>query len=227
MVNATQSLEQALTAIRDRAAHMEAEAKAERLEAERALKLARGTSDVHEKAANAVRIARVTPARTKAPTVAPRKRATIAPRVEPSLAEKVEAILRGPFAPLDLRAIASAANEPATRVLALLKKLRSTPAANRAPDTDAKQVYNLGTEDEPRWIWAVGDDTSADELYETIRKLISIRPMTFAEIKAATGARGNRISGRLVRLQRALPVFNVGGDEQTFRWYLAPKRKVA
>lgn len=206
----TKSLEETLVALRDRAVETEIAARAERVEAERALKLARGTGDVHEKAAAAVRHARGAPA--------------------PSLAEKIEAVLRGPFAPLDLRAIAAAVQEPAGRVGAHLKKLREMPCPTRSRDdaNDARQVYNLGTADDPRWIWVVGDETTPEELHAVVKKLVSSRPsgITFAELTAATGARRGRLSGRLVQLQRdGEPIRNVGSDERTYRWFLAPKRK--
>lgn len=211
-------LEKTLVAIADRARKVEAnatatarEARAERLEAERALKLARGTGDVHVAAAAATRAARVTPA-------------------EAPLATRLEAILRGPFAPLELRAIASAAGEPAARVLEQLKRWRKMPCPTRSTDDapDAKQVYNMGSEDVPSWIWVIGDEAPAEELREMVRRLISIKPMTFAELTLATGARRGRLSGQLVQLQRDGAPLDTGINPpgaRSYRWFLRPSKK--
>ncbi len=182
--NVSPALARTLTAIRDRAARIEAEAKAERLEAERAIKqLARGTREVEP----------------PAPPVL-----TVPLPKTLGLAEKIEAMLRGPFAPLDIRALAAAVEEPVARVLAHLKKLRSMacPTRSREDADEARQIFNLGTDDDPRWIWVVGDETSPEDLHEMVRKLLSYKPLTFAELFLATGARRGRLSGRLVQFQR-------------------------
>ncbi len=210
------ALARTLTAIRDRAARMEIDAKAERLEAERALKqLARGTRDVAESSATPVQFPKALP-----------------------LAAKIEAMLRGPFAPLDIRALAAAVEEPVGRVVAHLKKLRSTACPTRAVDghlgcpvgdgaPDAKQIYNLGAEDDPRWIWVVGDETSPEELHLMVRKLLEHKPMTFPELRAATGARRGRLSGRLVQMGRDRePLADIsGGGGRKALWHLEPSRR--
>lgn len=203
-------LQKTLVSIVERSRKLEAEARAERLEAERALKLARGTGDVRVAAEAAARAARVTPA------TAP-------------LAERLEAILRGPFAPLELRAIASAAAEPAARVLEQLKRWRKMPCPTRSTDDapDAKQVYNMGTEDNPSWIWVIGDEAPADELRDMVKRLIRLKPMTFAELTLATGARRGRLSGQLVQLQRdgeKLEDLSERGS-RTYRWFLRSGKK--
>ncbi len=209
-------LEKTLIAIADRARKLEAnataaarDARAERLEAERALKLARGTGDVHVAAAAATRAARVTPA-------------------EAPLAERLEAILRGPFAPLELRAIATAAGEPAAKILDQLKRWRKMPCPTRSRDdaADAKQVYNMGSEDAPSWIWVIGDEAPAEELREMVKRLLRLKPMTFAELTLATGARRGRLSGQLVQLQRdgeKLEDLSETGS-RVYRWFLRSKR---
>lgn len=211
------ALQKTLTTIVERSRKIEEnataaarEARAERLEAERALKLARGTGDVRIAAEAATRAARVTPA------AAP-------------LSERLEAILRGPFAPLELRALASAAGEPAVRVLEQLKRWRKMSCPTRSTDdaADAKQVYNMGTEDNPSWIWVIGDATPAEELRDMVKRLLRLKPMTFAELTLATGARRGRLSGQLVQLQRdgeKLEDLSEPGS-RTYRWFLRSKKR--
>jgi len=86
----------------------------------------------------------------------------------------------------------------------VMKKLRNTPCPTRSREDadEAKQVYNLGTEDDPRWIWVIGDETPPEDLSVVVRKMISYRPLTFSQLTVATGARRGRLSGRLVQMQR-------------------------
>lgn len=88
---------------------------------------------------------------------------------------------------------------------------------------DRKAIYNIGTEDRPCWTWILGDEGSTQELIAKLEDLLSIRPFLTQELVDATGARRNRISGALVKLQmRGLPLEN-HGDRKIARWYL-PKR---
>lgn len=198
------ALSKTLTAIRDRAARMEADARAERIEADRAIRqLARGTREVAPVGDVAASVARAGAL---------------------TLAEKIEAVLRGPFAPLDIRAIAAAVDEPAARVAAHLKKLRAMLCPTRSLDdaADARQIYNLGSDDDPRWIWVVGDETSPEDLSNVVRKMLGLKPMTFAELTLATGARRGRLSGRLVQFGRDREhLENVEEPEvRPARWYM-------
>lgn len=93
-------------------------------------------------------------------------------------------------------------------------------AALRDLKTSGK-VYNVGTEERPRWTWVVGDHSTPDELHAAVERLISERPMTHEEIVAATGARANRINGVLVRLRDAKRVYNLGTANRA-RWFLLP-----
>lgn len=195
-----------LISIAERARKIEDDARAERLEAERGLRvLAKGTRDVTKQAAAA----------------------TDTPQ---TIGEKIEAVLRGPFAPHNIREIAAAIKEPASRVQSCLKKLRNAPCPTRSRDDapDAKQIYNLGTDDDPFWIWVLGDETSPEELHEMVRKIISYRPMTFAELTLATGARRGRLSGRLVQMQRdgeKLVDKSKPEDGRIYRWFLQGGKK--
>ena len=51
----------------------------------------------------------------------------------------------------------------------------------------------------PHW---VGDEGSTEQLMDTIHAMLVERPLRFAEILEATGARDNRIKGVIMRLQR-------------------------
>lgn len=48
----------------------------------------------------------------------------------------------------------------------------------------------------------VGDEGTTDDLTETVRVLLTERPMYFRDILEATGARDNRVKGVITRLQR-------------------------
>lgn len=176
------------------AAKIEADARVEREQLERALKLARGTGDVQTEAAAAV--------------------ATIA--APKSLAEKIEAVLRGPDAPLTFGALCKAVGSTAGRCSTCMRELRK-----------ANKVYNLGTEDHPRWIWIVGDETSTPDLNAHVARLVTLLPMTFSQLMAATGARRGRVSGAIVQLQRnpetRRRLQNLG-DSRVFVWFLPTKR---
>jgi hypothetical protein len=71
----------------------------------------------------------------------------------------------------------------------------------------------------------VGDDGPTAELMETVKKLITERPMTFQDLLRETGARDNRIKGVLMRLQReGAKVVNLGTNSKAL-WFL-PDEKV-
>lgn len=210
MPNMTDVLKSTLTAIRDRAALLEREARAERLESERAIRqLARGTG-----------------------SFAPQARAAVESVQAEDLAAKLERVLRGPLAPLTVPQLASAVGAPAARVLALLKRFRATKCPTRSLDdaSDARQIYNVGEPEDPRWIWVVGDGDApaeTEELGNMVRKLLTLKAMTFAELTLATGARRGRLSGRIVQLQReGENIGNVGDDPRVYVWKLTPTRRV-
>lgn len=183
-----------LTGIRNRAAELEARAAelaaaayAQRIEAERVLKLARGTRDVTAQAEAA-------------------KRLVAAPSNK--LANKVEAFLRA-RGDATFEQIVKDVDEPAGRVSTAMTKLRKAGA-----------VYNVATDDRPRWLWVIGDNTEPAELRETIIRLIKKRAWTFADLLAATGARRGRVSGVIVDLQRTGAKIVNEGSERYARWRL-------
>jgi len=87
-------------------------------------------------------------------------------------------------------------------------------------------VVNLGTDTEPRWHWRIGDETPTDELGLEIERILRERPSTLQELITFSGARRNRISGVLVRLQVAgVPIVNLG-DGRRAVWAIARRKKV-
>lgn len=188
-----------------RAAKLETEARAERLDLERALRLARGTRDVAPKVVAEVKLA---PAKT--------------------LAARLEDLLRGPGAPVSLVDLVAATGESAGKVSAELRRMRATKCPTRSLEdaADARLVHNHGTEFEPRWGWVVGDQTETSELSNAVEKMITVRPYTFAELTLATGARRGRLSGVLVRFQReGREITNEGGSDRQYRWSMRPKKR--
>ncbi len=71
----------------------------------------------------------------------------------------------------------------------------------------------------------VGDETTTEILVEAVRQAITGRARTLQELIEVTGARRNRISGVLVRLQVANPgiVKNLGTNARAI-WYIEPAR---
>jgi hypothetical protein len=181
-----------------RAAEIAAEAHQERLELERVLKLARGTGDLHEKAAAAVALARGTD--KSKPLARPQ-----------TLVQQIEQALRGEGAPMSIAALAKDIDVTIDRVTACMRELKK-----------AGRIYNMGTEDHPCWIWIIGDATPTRELNDHVARLITYQPMTFAQLLAATGARRGRVSGALVEVQKTRKDWKNLGDERTYRWFLPP-----
>lgn len=125
-----------------------------------------------------------------------------------SLATKVEALLK--VAPMSLAELVAELEEPAGKVGAALTRLKK-----------ACKVWNVGAEDRPRWRWVIGDDCSFPELVDEVHRLLSDRPMTHAELKAATGANPNRLKGAVTQLVRnGVKVVNSSGDPRKAIWYV-------
>lgn len=89
------------------------------------------------------------------------------------------------------------------------------------------RVWNVGSEEFPRWTRRIGDDTTTKELTDEVRRLISERPMTMPELHATTGARISRLSGVITMLGRSegSRMLNLGTPRRA-RWlYLDPATK--
>lgn len=125
----------------------------------------------------------------------------------PPLAERVEHALRTGI--YSLAELCQEVKSPPGPVGKVLKHARA-----------ARQVYNVGSEDRPRWTWIIGDAVETQELYAHVERLITDRPFTFAELLDATGARRGRISGAIVSFQHAgRKVMNLGSESKA-RWFM-------
>lgn len=125
-----------------------------------------------------------------------------------SIATKVEALLK--VAPMSLAELAGELEEPTGKINAALSRLKK-----------AGKVWNVGpADDRPRWRWVIGDDCSFPELVSEVHQLLSIRPMSHAELKAATGANPNRLKGAVTQLVRnGVRVVNSSGDPRRALWF--------
>jgi hypothetical protein len=122
------------------------------------------------------------------------------------IAQRIEAALSEPRSMIALIAMLG---EPAGRVEAAMRAAR-------------QHLYNAGTADAPAWHWIVDDGADTARANASILALIKYRPMTFAELGAATGVRPGRISGAMVRFQRdGLRLVNLGAPNHA-RWFLLP-----
>jgi len=93
------------------------------------------------------------------------------------------------------------------------------PAAT--PDTmeDPRRVAR-GSTPPPAPGFFVGDAGPTQELMQVVLNLVSTRPFALQELVRTTGARRNRISGAIARMQRAgAPIVNVGNG-RIARWHL-------
>jgi hypothetical protein len=195
-------IEAAITRLRDRAAHREAEAHADKLEAERLLRLARSSTDLRAPAQQA----RATSAKTEARKSIP-------------LAQRVTDALTGPVAPMSTQTLASYLEIDERKLTPVLKSLRD--------DARAFDVSPVGAR-APLWLGVIGDDAATPELYALIYRLLQIRPWAFSELMQVTGARRGRVSGAIVELQKGhgpagYELVNAG-TETAYRHHLVPKR---
>lgn len=165
---------------------------AERIAELRTLALARGTNDVTAAARAAVATLAATPAND------PR---TLQDRVEHAIARRA----------LSTAELCREVRAPAGPVTLCLKRLRT-----------AKRVYNLGTDDVPRWILRVGPDAEHRVLAGVVEAAIRERPLWLQELVAVTGETNrNRISGILAKMtvREVEPAVNLGTATKG-RWFL-------
>jgi hypothetical protein len=129
-----------------------------------------------------------------------------------SLESQIRRALMSVDAPMTMPVLCKAVGASAGRVSATMREMRR-----------ANKVYNMGTEDHPRWIAVIGDNTPTTELNAWVKRLVSLAPFTFAGLLAATGARRGRVSGAIVQLQRdpktRRDLQNLGND-RTYVWFL-------
>ena len=129
-------------------------------------------------------------------------------KVAGTVAERVERVLR------------STVLSPAELALAVGASQSATDAAIRS---HGRRITNVGIVGAPRLSWVIGDEGPTPELIELIARLIAVRPLAFSELIHHTGARGNRISGAIVKLQlhpkHGRKVVNRGTAARAL-WYL-------
>ncbi len=127
----------------------------------------------------------------------------------PDLAARIEHALRGQICTTE--ELARSVGEPAAKVQERLKALR-------------KNLADVGTADQARWVWRVGDETPAKELRDLVQRLIEDQPLTTAQLTKITGARMSRVNGVLVEIQRTpdVAIYNLGSDYRA-RWWVMPK----
>lgn len=130
---------------------------------------------------------------------------------KPTVADRVETVLR------------SAVLSPAELALAVGAPQAAVDAAVRS---HGRKITNVGIVGAPRLSWVAGDDGPTPELIELIARLIAVRPLAFSELIQHTGARGNRISGAIVKLQQhpkiGHKVVNRGTAARAL-WFLKPR----
>jgi hypothetical protein len=107
--------------------------------------------------------------------------------------------------------LAKLVGEPFDKVKTRLKELR-------------KHLADVGTAEQAKWVWRIGDDTPSKDLRDLIERLISGHKMTTAQLTTITGARMSRVNGALVDLQRdpSVPIYNLGTDFRA-EWLIVPK----
>jgi hypothetical protein len=130
-----------------------------------------------------------------------------------------------PTVPLHARIEAHLRVKPHT-ILDLARELREPVGKiSNALRPLKRHLYNVGTAEMPVWFWILGDETPTDQLNAAVATLVAYRPMTFAELQAATGARYGRVSGAMVALRRD-PKSRVvdlnGGAGGKARWWILP-----
>lgn len=70
----------------------------------------------------------------------------------------------------------------------------------------------------------IGDDTDTPTLKAALERILRVRPTTLQELVTMTGARANRISGALVKMQLGgVPMVNLG-TRRLARYFVLPER---
>ena len=88
------------------------------------------------------------------------------------------------------------------------------------------KVFNMGFDDDQRWVWRVGDDAPGPVLRAAIRQLITERPMTLRDLCNATGARRQKVSGHMIEIQRSDEVVDLSGGDTHAKIYLRISDKI-
>jgi hypothetical protein len=141
--------------------------------------------------------------------MAPIAGGTLADRVLASLADRVLASLAE--RPRSIDELARDLGTPSGRIAAAIKPMRG-------------KLSNVGTEALPAWFPIVGDEAPTEVINAAVTALVRFKPMRFAELMAATGARQGRVSGAIVALQRDPKARIVNLDTPArARWFIVPE----
>lgn len=139
------------------------------------------------------------------------------------LIKRVETALRAK--PCTPEQLAKLTGTPLPEVFHLIRRMRNMkcPTRNQDDADEARLIFNIGTEAEPRFIWVIGDETPTQEVRDIVETLITLKAYTFADLYAATGVRRGRLSGVLVDFQRdGRKIKNEGGTDRRYRWSMTP-----
>lgn len=137
---------------------------------------------------------------------------TAAKRQPTTIEEQVERLLRHEI--LTTSAISKALAIPVGKVTEILKRKRP-------------QIANLGSPDQARWSWRIGDKSTTKEIYDLVERLISDSPMSFREIVSASGVRDGLVQGALIEIRRArTDILNLGTQARG-RWFIPAKARPA
>lgn len=89
-----------------------------------------------------------------------------------------------------------------------------------------RKVFNIGFDDDQRWVWRVGDDVDGPVLRAAIKHLIAVRPMTLRDLVNATGTRREKVSGHMIEIQRAHDVIDLSGGDTHAKIYFLMSDKI-
>lgn len=137
--------------------------------------------------------------------------AELAQQPKDSLIDRIGATLRAatlehPMRTMTFDEIVASVGAPAGPVSKVMKQLHLEG-----------EVYNMGTDDRPQWIWVVGDSIPTDQLLLLVPYMLSFKPMGSAELVQATKVNRNRISNAITQVRSRL--VNYGTDRKAL-WFL-------
>lgn len=120
----------------------------------------------------------------------------------------------------EIRDLRAGAEELAKRAAKLEEQLRPSARGTGDVTEKAKAAVAQTIAIDPARPYFIGDATDTPTLIHTIERCISDRPRTLPELIELTGARRNRISGALVKLQVKRPgsVKNAGTNARALWW---------
>lgn len=128
----------------------------------------------------------------------------------PPILARMESVLRE--APMDAEALSRALGDAPARVAEVLQSAATSGL-----------VYNVGRADKPVWTWRIGPGSGPATIRGAVMRLISYQPMTFSELKAATGCSDNQVQGALIEIRRKVPLIHNLGTHAKARYFILPE----